>query len=621
LREISNALKDYKMNGEKRFRELTIDKRAVDEESRTVELAFSSEEPYERSFGVEILDHDQKSADFSRLHSGAPLLVNHDPNDQIGVVESARIDDDRVGRAVVRFGKSQRAQEIFGDVQDGVRRLVSVGYYVKQVEKAERDGDELATYRVSSWQPLEISLVAVPADPTVGVGRSADSEESEPLVETKSEKEPILMNEDSNTLTVEASPRIEVNESEIRKAEQKRSKELVALGAKYNCIDEAQRAIEDGKDAGQFSRWILENNLKTEEPTEVRSDDGEIGLNENEKESYSLVRAIHTFCEKGRFDGLEYEASEAAKKRYGRNSDGLVIPTDVLNHASKRALNVGTATAGGNTVATDLLGASFIDLLRNASVLSQTGATYLNGLQGDVAIPRQSGAATAYWLSEVAAVTDSAQTVDQVTMTPKGLSAQTTFSKQLLAQSSIDIEQFVRNDLATVLAIAQDLAAVNGSGSSGQPTGILGISGVGSVTSGGTSAAYTDMVNLEKEVAVDNALSGSLSYVTNAKLIAKLKRTEIASNTAKFVYEDGNVNGYPMYMSNQLPATYSSNTKSAVIFGNFSDLLIGNWNGIDVVVDPYTAAGNRQVKIVTSLWTDVAVRHPESFAKCIDILH
>ena len=174
---------------------------------------------------------------------------------------------------------------------------------------------------------------------------------------------------------------------------------------------------------------------------------------------------------------------------------------------------------------------------------------------------------------------------------------------------------------AATIFVAQAVPSVNGSGSSGQPTGILGISGVGSVSSGGTSAACTDMVNLEKEVAVDNALSGSLSYVTNAKLIAKLKRTEIASNTAKFFYEDGNVNGYPMYMSNQLPATYSTNTKSAVIFGNFSDLLIGNWNGIDVVVDPYTAAGNRQVKIVTSLWTDVAVRHTESFAKCIDILH
>ena len=144
------------------------------------------------------------------------------------------------------------------------------------------------------------------------------------------------MNEDS-TLTVEASPRIEVNESEVRKAEQKRSKELVALGAKYNCIDAAQKAIEDGKDAGQFSRWILDNNLKTEEPTEVRSDDGDIGLNEKERESFSLVRALNSYCNNGKFSDFENEVSEAAKKRYGRsNVDGLVIPTDVLNHASKR---------------------------------------------------------------------------------------------------------------------------------------------------------------------------------------------------------------------------------------------------------------------------------------------
>ena len=149
------------MKAEKRFRELKIERKAIDEESRTVELAFSSEEPYERSFGIEVLDHADGSADLSRLHNGAPLLVNHDPNDQIGVVENARVDDDKVGRATVRFGKSERAQEIFGDVSDGIRRLVSVGYQVKQVDKAERDKDGLATYRVSSWQPLEISLVAL----------------------------------------------------------------------------------------------------------------------------------------------------------------------------------------------------------------------------------------------------------------------------------------------------------------------------------------------------------------------------------------------------------------------------------------------------------------------------
>ena len=600
------------MKAEKRFRELKIERKAIDEESRTVELAFSSEEPYERSFGIEVLDHEQGSADLSRLHNGAPLLVNHDPNDQIGVVENARVDDDKVGRATVRFGKSERAQEIFGDVSDGIRRLVSVGYQVKQVDKAERDKDGLATYRVSSWQPLEISLVAVPADPSVGVGRSADSEDNQ-LLEVRTSTEEHKM-EENNSITVEASPRIEIDESQIRKAEARRSKEIVALGAKYDCIDAAQKAIEDGSDAGQFSRWILENSLKTNEPTEVRTDDGRIGLSDKEVQSYSLTRAINGFCNTGRFEGIEAEASEAAKKRYGRNVDGLCVPTDVL----QRDLNVTTAVDGGNAVATDLQSGSFIDLLRNASVIAQTGATYLNGLNGDVAIPRQSATATASWRTEVQAVTESSAQIDQVTLSPKALTAMTTYSKQLLAQSSIDVEQFVRNDLASVLAIAQDLAAVNGSGSAPEPQGIIGTTGIGSVAIG-TDPTFTTVVNLEKEVAIDNALNGSLSYCASAKAAAKLKRTEIASNTAKFVLEGGQVNGYPLHVSNQMPGSGSGATEiSTILFGNFSDLLIGNWNGIDVVVDPYTSAANRQVRLVVSLWTDMAVRHAESFAKCAD---
>ena len=235
---IFNSHDDKKMNGEKRFRELTIDKRAIDEESRTVELAFSSETPYERSFGIEILRHDQDSVDLSRLLNGAPLLVNHDPDKVVGIVESARVDEDRVGRAVVLFGKSAYAEEIWGDVRDQVRRLVSVGCTVEEMERAERNDEGLATFHVKNWVPVEISIVPLPADPSVGIGRSESSEEQEPVVEIKSDKEP-KMNEDSS-LTVEASPRIEVNESEVRKAEQKRSKELVALGAKYNCIDAAQ---------------------------------------------------------------------------------------------------------------------------------------------------------------------------------------------------------------------------------------------------------------------------------------------------------------------------------------------------------------------------------------------
>lgn len=422
------------------------------------------------------------------------------------------------------------------------------------------------------------------------------------------------MNEES-TLTVDASPSIQVDESAIRKQEAKRSKELIALGAKYDCIDEAQRAIENGKDAGQFSRWILENELKTKPATEVRHDDGDIGLNDKELKSYSLTRAINTFVNTGRFEGLEAEASEAAKAKYGRSTDGLLIPEDIL----QRDLNVTTAVDGGNTVATDLLSGSFIDLLRNASVIAQTGATYLNGLSGNVAIPRQSASATAQWRTEVQATTETSAQIDQVTLSPKALSAMTTYSKQLLAQSSLSVEQFVRQDLANTLAVAMDLAAVNGSGSSGEPQGIIGTSGIGSVAIG-SDPTFTTMVNLEKELAVDNALSNALSYVASAKAAAKLKRTEIASSTAKMVSENGQVNGYPIYVSNQMPGSGSGATEiSTILFGNFSDLIIGNFaGGLDVVVDPYTSAANRQIRLITSLWTDIAVRHPESFAKCAD---
>ena len=441
-------------------RTLEFQTRAVDEEKRTVELAFSSENPVERSFGVEVLDHSDGAVDLQRLNGGAALLVNHNTDDQVGVVDNARVDDDRVGRATVRFGNSERAQEIFRDVQDGIRRLVSVGYHILDTVRSEvKDG--LDTVTATRWMPVEISLVAVPADATgSGVGRSINEDPvpENQVEETRQEPENKIM----EPVNITEAPKVQVvNENEVRSAESKRAKEIAKLGDQYNCMDDALNAIQEGRSAGEFSRYILDNKLN-EKPLEVPTDDGEIGMNDNEVRDFSITRAVDTFCNKGRFEGLEAEVSEAAKQRYGRNVDGLCVPTDVL----KRDLNVGTAVDGGNTVATNLLAGSFIDLLRNASVIAQTGATYLNGLSGDVAIPRQSASATASWNTEVGAVSETSGQIDQVTMSPKGLSAMTTYSKQLLAQSSIDIEQFVRNDLATVLAIAQDLAAVDGAGSS-----------------------------------------------------------------------------------------------------------------------------------------------------------
>ena len=150
-------------------RELSLDIRSADPSSRTVELSFSSEEPVQRWFGTEILDHSRDAVDLSRLNTRGPLLMDHDTRDQIGVVEKARLDGKR-GIATVRFGNSQRAQEIFQDVQDGIRSLVSVGYRINKMQREAVEGDS-ETMRATSWTPMEISIVSVPADPTVGIGR------------------------------------------------------------------------------------------------------------------------------------------------------------------------------------------------------------------------------------------------------------------------------------------------------------------------------------------------------------------------------------------------------------------------------------------------------------------
>ena len=158
-----------------------LTREAVNVEARTVELAFSSEEPYERWFGIEVLSHAKGAIRLARLQNRGAVLMDHNTRDQIGVVESVELGTDRVARAVVRFGKSERAEEIFQDVQDGIRAHVSVGYMVHSWKVEEGKGDAPSTYTALDWEPLEISIVSVPADPTVGIGRGLTDEQAQHL--------------------------------------------------------------------------------------------------------------------------------------------------------------------------------------------------------------------------------------------------------------------------------------------------------------------------------------------------------------------------------------------------------------------------------------------------------
>jgi HK97 family phage major capsid protein len=337
----------------------------------------------------------------------------------------------------------------------------------------------------------------------------------------------------------------------------------------------------------------------------------EVGLTKKEVRQFSFLKAINAMAnpqDKRAWEAaaFEREVSEAACKTYGRAAQGIFVPNDVI--FGKRDLTVGTNNAGGFTVATDLMADSFIEMLRNRSVVQRAGATVMNGLVGNVAIPKQSAGATAYWVAESGAPTESQQTLAQVTMSPKTVGAYTDFSRKLMLQSSIDIESFVRRDLAQVIALAIDAAALYGTGSNNQPTGVKATSGVNTKDFAATTPTFAELVAMESELAADNADIGTMSYLFNPAQRGALKTTEKSSTSAgQFVWEPGNtVNGYRTEVSNQV-------TAGDVFFGNFADLLIGFWSGLDLTVDPYSNSTSGTVRVVALQDVDIALRNAVSF--------
>ena len=627
----------------KQYRSFEFVRESLNEEKRTVELSFSSEEAVERFFGFEILDHSPSAVRMKRLNSGGPLLLDHSSREQIGVIEKAEIGNDRKGRAVVRFSKGSRAQEVFQDVVDGIRKNVSVGYRIHEFV-LEKETDGVATYRATDWEPLEVSLVSVPADISVGVGRDDDRLAREvPIVNVREE---VQTNKEGKKMEVD----IEKEKSEARQAETKRVDDILSLGEQHNCMELARKAVKESKSVDDFRDEVLRTVYKAK-PV-AQGETARVGLSDKEARSFSILRAINALST-GNWSkaGFEREASEAQAKKLGKNPHGFFIPRDVMETPLsddgrseyrrlirlmeaiiKRDLNVGTATAGGHLVATELLAQNFIDLLRNRMMVRRLGATILGGLVGDIAIPRQTGGATAYWVAESGAPTESQQAFDQVAMTPKTVGAFTDLSRKLLIQSSIDVEAFVRRDLATVLALELDRAAINGSGASNEPKGILNVTGIGDVAGGtnGLAPTWAHIVDLETEVSIDNADVGVLAYLSNAKVRGKLKKTEKASNTAQYIWEQmlgdpgfGMLNGYRAAVSNQVPSNLtkgSGTALSAILFGNWADLIIGEWGAVDVLVDPFTggAAGTVRVRLLQDV--DINVRHAESFAAMKDAI-
>ena len=603
---VNNDLRGY--IGKKQTRTFETARSAIDIDARTVELAFASEEEYERYFGIEVLGH---GAGEVRMPESVPLCVEHDTGRQIGVCENLNIGPDSVSRARARFSRRQEAVDELQDIADGIRGKVSVGYIVHEMKLVEERSDGPDVYRVTDWEIVEISLVSIPADKSVGVGKSKEFAVSEdikadavvgptetPAVEVAPEVvEPVAEPE----VKAEARPERRNDAPEILEI-----RDMAVRANVPNAAAIADNVIRSGGSVADYRKLLKEADVATEIKTP------EIGLTEKEQKRYSFMRLVDALAsptdrkaqERAAF---EYECSNAVAERLGRQPQGAFVPEDI----QKRDAVVGTASAGGYLKGTDHLSGSFIEALRNRTVVAQAGARFLTGLVGDVAIPKMSAGGTAYWISsEGGAVTESTQTFAQVSMSPKTVGAMTDVSRKLIKRSSPSAEMLIQDDLASILAIAIDLAAISGTGASGQPAGITDDSrtGLGSVTFTSAGApTYAEVAEIWAEVSKDNALMGSLGWVCDSAMAAYLMTKSKDAGSGQFIYENGQILGRPVFVTEQA-------TTNSLLFGNFNDLIIGQWGVLDLLVDPYTASNTGTVRLVAMQDVDIAVRHEQSFA-------
>lgn len=628
------------------FRSATFERESINETERTVEMTVSSEEPYERYWGVEVLDHKTKSLRMDRFKKAAPLLFNHDRNLHLGRIVSSKVAD---GKLIVtaKFSNSQFAKEKWEDVKDGILRETSIGYSIYAM-RLESEKDGVDTYRVTDWEPYESSLVTVPADCTVGVGRSAEAENTKEIVLND------VKQVDNKSLTFNKShmseptapvtaPTINVvhERNEAVANERKRMSEIQDLslhfaekglgGRKVDTSAIAAECIREGRSLADFQSACLRAELPEVKPLQVAD---KLDLSSKEQRTYSLSRVIQTRLAGREIDGLEKECHDELAKRGIEAPSGVLLPTaDLLidkraamrgaSFFGRRDMTVGVAADGGNLVATELLGGSMIELLRNKMVLKRLGAITLDGLTSNIAIPRHTTAVTEDSVSEQGAPTESTPAVGQLSLSPKRVSGFTDYSRQLLIQGSIDVENFLRMDLMTVMAIKWDYLGINGSGSANQPRGILNTSGIGSVTFGG-AAVWDDMLDFEQDVADANAEAGALAYLTTNAARRKLKaKTKIdSSQYSDFIWEkptgfpgalpgDGVINSYLAVATLQVAS-------DKMIFGNFRDLIIAGFGAPDLIVDPFTRATEGTNRITINQFGDIGVRHAGSFSASTD---
>jgi HK97 family phage major capsid protein/HK97 family phage prohead protease len=602
------------------------------DDDRRIEVAFSSEAPVLRDFGedgaplvaYEVLSHKAGDVDLSWLGSGRAALLNqHDNSQQIGVVESARIDPDGIGRAVIRFSKSPDANVIYQDVVDGIRQNISVGYTA-----TIKDYDDDTNTFVCSFAPYEISIVSVPADQNVGVGRNKSAVEATSLnnktTNSLSENTPMT----TETVTVG---------SDLSAIEKNRTTGILAIAREFNLsLDLASEAIANERSISDFQTIALRELNKRQAETAPKP--FELGMSQKEIRSYNLVDAVRAMASGRAAGGLVNEVSRALQAEFGE-SRGLLLPINDLKNRSNRASQfvgtpgAGNASAGALTNTTYLANYLTLPWYANSAMI-EAGVRLIEGAKGAVELPVFSTPIDVAGAPETNTFISTNVTASRLTLLPHPVAGSSTVTNTMLANSDPYLSGIIEDSLYKQMKVKLDKYSWNGNTSAGDPvTGLFNTTGVNTTSNpiGGRAPVWSDLVALEKVLANLN-VPEEYTYAFNPSTIAALKETrkgQLVGSTptatdSLMIINDSNakeVNGYKFVKTTNIPNNLGSlANESAWVLGNFEFAAIAIFGVPELLVNPYANQLSGETVISLRQDFDFQVQRPDAFVINNDLL-
>jgi HK97 family phage major capsid protein len=589
FRKLDSAAQLAHIRGQKVERTFTVERESIDKEKRTVWLSIASEREYERWWGIEILDHGRKSIRPERLKSGFAVLVGHDTSDQVGVADDFEISPDKKLRILARFGRSARAEEIWQDVLDGIRSNTSVGYIIHDLV-LEKSQEGVNTYRVTDWEPLEGSLVSVPADPSVGVGRELEIIESQPERKLMDPKE-------QERLEAEAKQRQDAAVAAALQRENDRVKAISALGVEYKDwggADIANEMVKDPKATPEsFREKMLEKMRGTHKPS--ASDPGADqrppahGTGARVLLRHSPLRAFRTplvYSDGSKMESQEcaYRAGQWLLATIGQSQKAAKWCAERGIVTEQRVMTTETGSVGGYLVP-DEMEQQIIDL-RVQYGLARRLCRRRPMSTDTLSVPKRTGGVTAYFVNEDnSGVTASDKSWGNVNFVAKTLAALSLISKNLAEDSIIDVVDDLAMEQAYAFATKEDQCWLIGDGTSTY-AGMRGLTHIfdnDSLASGITAASGHDTFAEYDNPDLSSVMAGvadfpgmnpswvcSKTFAEN--VFGRLKRSA-GGNTGgdldrRYVYGYG---GYPADTSDIMPKVGTSDvTTTEALFGDFS---------------------------------------------------